>query len=434
MTRRSPAWGRLDGVQPAPRLIVPLDRPPDTSVVIPGSKSHTNRALVCAALAEGTSVLRGALFADDTAAMIGGLGALGVEITAEPGEARLRVTGCGGRLPNDSATLDVRQSGTTSRFLLPVLALGPGPYVLDGDPQLRARPFGDLVAAMTGLGARVQGTRLPLTIERGSPLGGTIRIPGTTSSQFLSGLLLGAPCAGEETILEVDGDLVSKPYVDLTLDTMAQFGAEIDREGYRRFVVAPTGYDAADIAIEPDASAASYLFAAAMPGGRVRIEGLGTGTVQGDLRFVDALEAMGAEVIREEDATEVRGPVRPRGIEIDMADISDTAQTLAVVATFAVSPTRITGIGFIRHKETDRLRAVVDELGRLGIEAIEEPDGLTVHPGRPAPGTVETYDDHRMAMSFALLGLRTPGISIANPGCVAKTFPTFFDVLETLRT
>ena len=420
-------------MQPDPRPIEPLDRPPDTTVVVPGSKSHTNRALVCAALAEGTSVLRGALFADDTTAMLGGLDALGIEVAAEPGHALLTVTGCGGRLPQGSATLDVLQSGTTSRFLLPLLARGEGPYVLDGHPQLRARPFADLVEALTGLGVAITGSALPLTVDRGAREGGTVRVPGTTSSQFLSGLLLSAPAAGSETVIEVDGELVSKPYVDLTLDTMAAFGARVDRDGYRAFEVAPTGYVAADLDIEPDASAASYFFAAAMPGGRVRVDGLGAGTVQGDLRFVDALEAMGAEVVRDEDGTEVRGPVRARGIEIDMADISDTAQTLAVVATAADSPTRITGIGFIRHKETDRIAAVVRELRRLGIEAEEEPDGLVVHPGRPTPGTVETYADHRMAMSFALLGLRAPGIAIADPGCVAKTFPGFFDALEELR-
>lgn len=401
--------------------------------MVPGSKSHTNRALVCAALAEGTSILRGALFADDTTAMLSGLDALGIEVGAEPGQARLTVNGCGGRLPEDSAILDVLQSGTTSRFLLPLLARGEGPYVLDGHPQLRARPFADLVEALTGLGVAITGSALPLTVDRGAREGGTVRVPGTTSSQFLSGLLLSAPAAGSETVIEVDGELVSKPYIDLTLDTMAAFGARVDRDGYRAFEVAPTGYVAADLDIEPDASAASYFFAAAMPGGRVRVDGLGVGTVQGDLRFVDALEAMGAEVIRDEDGTEVRGPVRARGIEIDMADISDTAQTLAVVATAADSPTRITGIGFIRHKETDRIAAVVRELRRLGIEAEEEPDGLVVHPGRPTPGTVETYADHRMAMSFALLGLRAPGIAIADPGCVAKTFPGFFDALEELR-
>jgi 3-phosphoshikimate 1-carboxyvinyltransferase len=416
-----------------PRPIVPLDRPPDATVVVPGSKSHTNRALVCAALAEGSSTLRGALFADDTAAMVGGLGAVGIDVATSPAEARMTVTGCGGRLPEDAAVLDVRQSGTTGRFLLPMLALGPGPYVLDGEAQLRSRPFGDLADALRALGVSIAGTGLPLTVEGGLLQGGEIRLPGSLSSQFLSGLLLSAPCAATETIIEITDGLVSKPYVDLTLETMAAFGAVVDRDGYERFTVAPTGYRPARVDIEPDASAASYFFAAAVPEGRVRLEGLGTGTVQGDLRFVDALEAMGAEVLREADATEVRGPTRPHGIEIDMADISDTVQTLAVVATFADSPTRITGVGFIRHKETDRLAAVVRELTKLGIGATEEPDGLTVHPGRPGPGTVATYDDHRMAMSFALLGLRSPGIAIADPDCVAKTFPTFFDVLETLR-
>jgi 3-phosphoshikimate 1-carboxyvinyltransferase len=425
--------GHTRPVQPDPRPIEPLDRPPDATVAVPGSKSHTNRALVCAGLADGTSVLHGALFAEDTEAMVDGLRAVGVVVEAEADQARMVVRGCAGRPLVPAGPIHVRQSGTTGRFLLPLLALAKGATALDGHDQLRARPFGDLVEALGQLGVLVEGGGLPLTVHGGGWQGGRVRIPGSASSQFLSGLLLSAPGAGGETTVEVSGDLVSKPYVDLTLDTMAGFGARVERDGYRRFVVAPTGYRGTEVTIEPDASAASYFFAAAMLGGRVRVEGLGSGTVQGDLRFVDALEAMGAEVVRGVDATEVRGPSVPHGIEIDMADISDTAQTLAVVATFADGPTRITGIGFIRHKETDRLAAIVRELTALGIEAVEEPDGLVVHPGHADAGTVNTYRDHRMAMSFALLGLRDRGISIADPGCVAKTFPGFFDLLETLR-
>jgi 3-phosphoshikimate 1-carboxyvinyltransferase len=215
---------------------------------------------------------------------------------------------------------------------------------------------------------------------------------------------------------------------------MTAFGARVERSHPRRFHVAPDGYRAVDHHIEPDATAASYfLAAAAITGGRVRIAGLTRKALQGDVRFADVLARMGAEVIADEDGLEVRGTGRLHGIEVDLADLSDTAQTLAAVAVFADSPTRVTGIGFIRGKETDRIGAVVTELRRCGIDAHEEPDGFVVHPGTPRPTVVATYDDHRMAMSFALLGLVAPGIQIADPGCVAKTFPGYFEVLDELH-
>ncbi len=440
---------------PSPALALdPLATTPDATITVPGSKSHTNRALICAALADGTSVLEGALFADDTWAMVRALSSLGLAIDTDEAQARLTVIGCRGRPPAGPATLNVAQSGTTGRFLAALAALGPGPYVLDGDPQLRARPFGPMVDALRALGATVDGEGLPLRIS--GPVGpGRLAIPGSVSSQFLSGLLLSAPAivpgsgsgsgdgAGQPAlVVDLDGPLVSRPYVELTLATMAAFGAEVEADADAlaghdggRFVVPASGYRAAPVAIEPDASAATYFFAAAaVTGGRVRIPGLGSTTIQGDLGFVDVLERMGATVVRTPDWTEVTGPSRLEGVEVDMGDMSDAAQTLAVVATFARTPTRVTGIGFIRHKETDRLRAVVTELNRRGIRAVEEPDGFTVEPGVPEPGPVATYDDHRMAMSFALLGLRHPGILIEDPSCVTKTFPRYFETLERLRS
>ena len=413
-----------------------LDRPPNQTITVPGSKSHTNRALICAALASGISTLDGVLFADDTEAMMQLLDSIGVPIETDRSERRVVITGVDGAVPRHTGVLNARQSGTTSRFILPLLALGQGRYVLDGHAQMRARPFDDLIGALTMLGARVEGTTLPMTVfGNGGLNGGTVEIPGSVSSQFLSGLLLSAPYADEPVHIEIVGDLVSKPYVDLTLATMESFGVDVDRDEYRRFTVPNRGYRATDVVIEPDASAASYFFAAAaITGGLVRVEGLGVGTIQGDLRFVDVLEQMGAEVVRSDDATEVRGSGKLRGVIVDMADISDTAQSLAIVAPFADGPVQVTGIGFIRKKETDRIAAVVNELRRLGIHATEDDDGFTVHPGQPQPARVETYDDHRMAMSFAVLGLVAPGIEIANPGCVAKTFPDFFSVLETLRS
>ncbi len=434
------------------RSIVPLDRPPDAVVRVPGSKSHSNRALLCAGLAVGTSRLNGVLDAADTRAMMGAIDRLGatVERRSGPddvGSIEVSVTGVSvtGASPSpagsvdrdhDPIELDLAQSGTTGRFVLAAVAARPGRFRLDGDPQLRRRPFSEQVQALRSLGADIEGDRLPLSVM-GRRLDGTrVSVSGSTSSQFLSGLLLAAPCfAGPATSIEVFDELVSRPYVDLTIATMARFGVDVEVGGdHRRFVIPATGYRATDIDIEPDASTASYFFAAAaMTGGRVRINGLGRSTIQGDLRFVDVLASMGARVVIGDEYTEVTGPDVLRGVTVDMADISDTAQTLAVVATRAEGPTRITGIGFIRHKETDRVAAPVTELRRLGIDAEATDDGMIIHPGKPRAGVVETYDDHRMAMSFALLGLCGPGIDIADPECVGKTFPRFFQAVDQLR-
>ncbi len=427
----------------SPLSVAPLDHPPHATVEVPGSKSHTNRALVCAALATGTSVLHRVLLADDSHAMLGALAALGVRID-RPGDATTAtVHGLGGA-PHltGNPTVSVNQSGTTGRFLLPVLAVAEGAAVLDGDPQLRARPFGDLVDALRTLGAELDGDTLPIAVGAVPIRGGEVTVSGQVSSQFLSGLLLAAPVAPAPITLTVEGDLVSVPYVDLTLATMADFGVAVvtetgetdDGVAFRRYRVPNGGYTAAEVGLEPDASAASYFFAAAaVTGGTVRIEGLGPTSVQGDVAFVDVLERMGATVVRDDDAIEVTGPDRLAGVEVDMRDISDTAQTLAAIAPFASGPTRVTGIGFIRRKETDRLAAVVAQLRARGVDAVEDDDGFTIQPGPIGPGVVDTYDDHRMAMSFAVMGLATPGIEIADPGCVAKTFPHFFDVLDGLR-
>lgn len=419
----------------------PLEGPLDATVRPPGSKSITNRALVCAALAGGRSVLRGVLLADDTAAMVSCLSELGVGIQVAPSGPNgpeVQVTGVGGRPPAQGAVLDARLSGTTSRFIAPVAALGHGTVVLDGSAPLRARPMGDLLDALGELGAEVEPLgepgHLPVRITARGLAGGPVSVAGDVSSQFLSGLLLAGPCMAEGLQVTVTTDLVSRPYLELTVRVMEAFGAAVRAEDDHIISVAPTGYRGTELRVEPDASAASYFFAAAaLCGGRVRVDGLGADSGQGDVAFVEVLERMGAEVHRGRDWTEVRGTGRLDGVTADFADISDTAQTLAAVAPFASSPTTVTGIGFIRGKETDRIGAVVTELVRLGIDATEDPDGFTIQPGTPRPGVVRTYHDHRMAMSFALIGLRSPGIRIADPGCVAKTYPGFWDDLERLR-
>ena len=420
------------------RAVVPMAGPVDATVRVPGSKSITNRALVAAALATGASTLRGVLFADDTEAMLGALDDLGVMLEVDRDANRVVVHGVAGRVPPGPAHLDVRLSGTTARFLAPLLGLGRGDYLLDAAPPFRLRPMGPLFAALKELDVVVEETgapgHLPARIGATGLQGGTVAVPADVSSQFLSGLLLAGPCMTEGLEVSVAGALVSRPYVELTLAVMRAFGAAVEQDGLRTWSVAPSGYRGIDYAIEPDASAASYfLAAAAITRGRVLVPGLGRDALQGDMAFADVLARMGAEVEWTTGGVEVRGAGHLRGIDVDMADISDTAQTLAAVAVFADGPTRVRGIGFIRAKETDRIAAVVTELRRLGVAAEEHADGFTVHPGTPTPGVVRTYDDHRMAMSFALLGLRVPGIEIADPDCVAKTFPDYFAVLEGLR-
>lgn len=421
-----------------PLTIVPLAGPIRAIVRLPGSKSITNRALVCAALADGDSVLHHPLRADDTEAMVEGLRSLGIAVVPDWIGDQITVTGGAGRHVADVALVDARLSGTTSRFLLPLAGLGEGLRRVDGASRLRERPMGPALDALRALGADVREAgapgSLPVELVGGSLVGGEVAITGDVSSQFLSGLLLAGPAMRAGLVVRVTTDLVSRPYVDMTVAVMTTFGVAVEQPDDHTWIVAPQPYRPTSYTIEPDASAASYVFAAAaISRGRVTVDGLGTPSLQGDLDFVDVLERMGARVDRSATSTTVEGTGVLHGIDTDLSQLSDTAQTLAVVAAFAEGPTRVTGIGFIRGKETDRIRAVVTELRRAGVEAVEESDGFVVHPGPVSPALIETYDDHRMAMAFALLGLRVPGIRIADPACVAKTFPGYWATLDDLR-
>jgi 3-phosphoshikimate 1-carboxyvinyltransferase len=412
--------------------VEPLAGPLDATVRLPGSKSITNRALVAAALADGPSTITGALVADDTQAMVECVRRLGVAVDAIDDGSTLLVEGAGRRIPVDHADLDVRQSGTTARFIVPMAALGHGRFAVDGSHRMRQRPMADLVGALRALGATISSDRLPFTIDARGLAGGPVAVAADASSQFASGLLLSGPAMRHPLQLQLSTTVVSRPYLQLTVAVMRSFGVEVSVDD-DRFVVPITPYRATTYAVEPDASAASYFFAAAaICGGTVRVPGLGRSSRQGDLRFVELLARMGASVEQSDNETvvSVAGPLH--GIEADMGDVSDTAPTLAVVAAFASTPTRIMGIGFVRAKESDRIGGVVRELQRLGVDAQEEDDGLLVRPGAFHPARVLTYDDHRMAMSFALVGLRIPGVEIDDPGCVAKTFPSFFEVLSAL--
>jgi len=406
----------------------------------PGSKSYTNRALLLAGLARGTSTLEGALFSDDTLHMARALQALGLRVVLDEAGERFEVEGGAGAFPASDASVFVGNSGTTARFLVPAMALGRGKFDLDGNEAMQKRPIQPLLDALAGLGVHARSVRgngcPPIHVEASGFEGGAVRMPGGVSSQYFSALLMVGPCTRRGITIDVDGDLVSKPYLDVTAQAMAAFGGHVTRDAaFRRFDVQPSSYIATAYRVEPDASAASYFFAAAaVTGGTVRVPGLGARSLQGDLGFVRVLERMGCVVRQTDDETEVTGPRALTGIEVDMSNLSDTAQTLAAIAPFAIGPTRVTGIGFIRRKETDRVGAVVRELQRLGVRAEEEADGFVVHPGTPKAGDVETYDDHRMAMSFAICGLVASGIRIRNPACVSKTFPAFFTVLERLRS
>ncbi|CAN5831072.1 3-phosphoshikimate 1-carboxyvinyltransferase [soil metagenome] len=425
---------------PDPLPIEPVVGPLDADVRVPGSKSLTNRALVCAALADGTSVVEGALFADDTDAMVAVLRSVGVEVVTDPAGERITVAGRASSLPASGAVVDVRQSGTTARFALPMLAAGHGTYRVTAHPQMQARPMETTFAALRHLGAGVEEQggvgRLPVTVTGGGLRSGLLQLPGDVSSQFLSGLLLVGPCLPDGLVIEVTTELVSRPYVELTIAVMEAFGASVEVLDRHTFSVAPGGYRSHTYVVEPDASAASYpLAAAAICGGRVRVGGLTDAARQGDAAFADVLSAMGAEVTRDADGTEVRSRRgHLRGGTFDLTHFSDTAQTLAVVAPFATEAVSITGIGFIRGKETDRIAAVAAELERCGVDVAIDDDGWTISPGRPHGAVLRTYGDHRMAMSLALLGLAGPGIAIIDPGCVAKTFPGYWRLLDEVRS
>jgi 3-phosphoshikimate 1-carboxyvinyltransferase len=425
--------------------IKPISHPLNATVRVPGSKSLTNRALLIASLVNGTTRLTNALFSDDSRYFAKALQTIGFDVQLDEDNHEMTVTGLGGKIPATKAELFIGNAGTAARFLSAFLTLGHGEYILDGDARMCERPIGDLVASLAQLGARIQPltqrpTRNticpPIKITANGLPGGKTKIAGDISSQFLSALLMVAPYARSPITIELTTELNSKPYVDMTIAIMQDFGIIIERNDYSQFTIHPASYlPITNYQIESDASTASYFFAApAICSGTVKVENVSRQSVQGDIAFLDVLSQMGCSVAETENCIQVTGDSPLHGIDVDMRNISDTAQTLAAIAPFAESPTRIRGIASARVKETDRVHATCSELTRLGVHVEEHQDGMTIYPCEKfIPARVLTYNDHRMAMAFSLIGLRVSGVTIENPTCVSKTFPNFFEVLETLR-
>ncbi len=416
--------------------IIPVKKPIVGRIRPPGSKSITNRALICAALAEGESTLIGALDSEDTRAMVHALRRLEIAVTEGASAEQLHVYGCGGDIPASRAELYIANSGTSARFLTALAALGHGWFRISGSPRMHERPIQDLLDGLAHLEVRAESESgngcPPVVIHADGLPGGIAHIRGDISSQFLSGLLLAAPYSRRPVELVVEGELVSQPYVRLTLEVMQAFGVDVSVNTLSRIAVPQGRYRARQYAIEPDASAASYFFAAAaITGGEVTVEGLSRNSLQGDVGFCECLAKMGCQVQYETDSITVVG--KPlRGIAVDMSAISDTVQTLAAVALFADGPTTITGVAHIRHKETDRIGNLAIELRKLGATVEERSDGFRITPGKFVGAQIATYNDHRMAMSLSLVGLRVPGVVIQDPRCTEKTYPGFFRDLKTL--
>jgi 3-phosphoshikimate 1-carboxyvinyltransferase len=428
-------WTKLADV--AAVEVAPFRGRVDATLSIPGSKSVSNRALLMAAVADGPCRLSGVLKSEDTYWTIESLRTLGVSVEIDGTD--FRVTGNNFLASMAAHDIFVGSAGTAARFLPGILAARQGPTKMSGSRQMTRRPIAPLVAALQAQGARVEtmgeGQRLPLAIAGGGFDGGRISLAGGESSQYLSGALIAAPLARGPVHIDVEGRIVQRDYVAITLAYLEKFGIRVDcDEAFSTFDTVPQPYRACDLALEADASTATYFFAlAALTGGTVTLANLGTDTTQPDYGFVDILQCMGCAVTRSPGSTTVTGPAQLKGgFDIDMQPLSDAALTLAALAPFADAPIHIHNIAHIRKHESDRIAVACSILGQMGIKAEERPDGLSIHPGEPRFATIDPYEDHRVAMAFALTGLRGNGIAIQGPSCVSKTCPDYFDMLGSL--
>lgn len=421
------------------QTIRPTKKPISTYIKIPGSKSMTNRALLLAAMADGVSEISGILISDDTRAMANALHTLGIAITLDEENASCIIGGSSGHFPKNDAKIWCDSAGTTARFLLAVCASFPGTYYFDSTAQLRHRPIAPLLSTLIAQGAAVTSNentlQMPLTLKGTDGLqGGEIDIEGSETGQFISALLMAAPFA--KTAMEIRAaEIVNRPYVDMTCAMMADFGVVVRRLHKARFLIpVPQRYHAIDYVIEPDLSTASYFFAAAaVTGGMITIQPFDREeSKQGDVRFLLILEKMGCEIIESELGFSVKGPKQLKGINVDMRDFSDTFMTLAAIAPFATTPTTITNIAHTRLQESNRIQAMREGLEKIHVKVEEGSDWMKIFPSEPVAGTIESYEDHRIAMAFSVIGLRVPGIKIEGAQCVSKTCPTFFTLWESL--
>lgn len=406
----------------------------DAEIDVPGSKSYTNRALVVGSLSDGETILRNSLISDDTEFMVNALEKIGVELTCDGNE--IQINGTSGDIKAPKEEIYVGNAGTTIRFLTGLASLARGKTRITGDARMQKRPIEDLLEGLRNLGVNCYSLRgngcPPMIIEGGSLRGGTVELNASKSSQYLSSILMVAPYAEEDVEIKAHG-LTSKPYVDITTDVMNAFKVEVENEGNTFRVRAGQRYKCRKYRIEGDYSSASYFFAAAaITRGKIRVGNLNPESVQGDRRFLDILKGMGCEIEVGDMWVEVRGN-ELRGVDVDMNEMPDLVPTLSIIALFAEGGTEIRNVGNLRIKETDRLRALATELRKVGADVRQSADSISIKPGKIKGAVIDTYNDHRMAMCFSILGLRVPGVRIRNPGCVDKSFPGFFDKLSQIR-
>lgn len=416
----------------------------DWQVIVPGSKSMTNRALLMAALANGKTLLKGVLFSDDSRNFLGSLKSLGFEVAIDEQAKEVAVTGLNGALPVKNGEIYVGSAGTAARFLTAMLALAEGTFTINASDQMKKRPMKPLFDVLTEMGANITYLEnegfLPIKIQGIGPVSETdkmfhVKLDISKSTQFLSALMLISPMLKQGLCIEITSERKDGSYIRITRQMMEQFGAAADFDGTNYTIPSGVSYKAGTYQIEPDVSAACYFYAAAaLTGGRAVVKNVTWNCMQGDLKFIRLLEQLGCTIRETDCGIEVTGAEngKLRGITVDMKDFSDQTMTLAALAPFAESEMRIENIGHIRLQECDRLHATATELTRLGISCEEEENAITIHPGMPKAGIVQTYDDHRMAMSFALIGLKAEGIEIADPMCCKKTFEEYFDILDKL--
>lgn len=426
-------------------LVKEIDRPVDWLVEVPGSKSMTNRALLLAALSKEAVELSGVLFSDDSRHFLSSLQSLGFAVSIDEAGKKVKVQGCDGAIPEKEAEINVGSAGTAARFLTAMLGFSDGEYTIQASEQMKRRPMLPLFELLERAGAKITYLEkegfLPICI-RGRAHGDekdterlALDLDISKSTQFLSALLLISPMIPQGLHIHITSEKKDGSYIRITRNMMKEFGAEALFDGNDYDVPANTSYQMKNYVVEPDMSAACYFYAAAaMTGGRAQVKNVHMDNTQGDLKFLGVLEKMGCRVSDEKDGIVVQGPEggKLEGITVDMNDFSDQALTLAAIATFAKDSVRIEHIGHIRQQESDRIHAIVAELTKMGIRCEEEADAVTIHPGTPQGCVVETYEDHRVAMAFSLVGLRTKGIRIDNPGCCGKTFENYFEVLDSL--